>query len=318
LQVNDHTTAGHELSMAARKFPDTFAEIARIQAGRAPPVIPEPLSGGTRVTGQWRNVAFDSYVPGLKEHVIVGHFTGVSDAWTKTDGRVLEARSAPGSIDVIPAGHDGWRRASGNIEVSNVFLSIKRLQACSDQIARGQRVELVDRLGFDDPKLFTLLQLLNDEISPELPLSRLFMEQLIDLICTQLLRSHSELAAPDLARPRRGLAPWRVRQVISAMRERLADDIGLDELAAVAGLSRFHFCSAFRLATGQTPHQCLTALRMERARQLLADPARRIIDIALEVGYQTPSAFAVVFRRVVGVTPTEFRRRAGARRSTQG
>jgi hypothetical protein len=105
--------------MGARKFPDTSAEIARIQQGRAPPVFPEPLSGGTRVTGLWHNVAFDSYVPGLKEHVIVGHFTGVCDQWTKTDGRVLTARAGPGHIDVIPAGHDGWRRASGNIEVSN-------------------------------------------------------------------------------------------------------------------------------------------------------------------------------------------------------
>jgi AraC family transcriptional regulator len=295
--------------MGARKFPDTSAEIARIQQGRAPPVIPEPLSGGTRVTGLWPNVAFDSYVPGLKEHVIVGHFTGVCDQWTKTDGRVLAARAGPGHIDVIPAGHDGWRRASGNIEVSNVFLGIERLQACADQVAQGKRAELVDRLGEGDPTLFALIRLLNDEIALGHPLGRLFMEPLIDLICLQLLRRHSELAAPELARPRRGLAAWKVRQVVAYMRERLGEDLGIDELASVAGSSRFHFCSAFRQATGHAPHQYLTALRIERARELLADPARRIIDIALEVGYQTPSAFAAAFRRAVGVTPTEFRRR---------
>ena len=73
-------------------------------------------------------------------------------------------------------------------------------------------------------------------------------------------------------------------------------------------LSRFHFCTAFRLATGRTPHEWLTSLRIERARELLADPETRITDIALEVGYKTPSAFAASFRKVAGITPTEFRR----------
>jgi AraC-like DNA-binding protein len=46
---------------------------------------------------------------------------------------------------------------------------------------------------------------------------------------------------------------------------------------------------------------------MDKARQLLRDPFLRIIDVALAVGYQTPSAFAARFRKTIGVTPTEFR-----------
>ena len=93
------------------------------------------------------------------------------------------------------------------------------------------------------------------------------------------------------------------------MRERLEQEIGLNELAALVNLSRFHFCTAFRMATGRTPHEWLTHQRIARARELLADPALRITDIALSVGYETPSAFAASFRKVAGVTPTEFRRR---------
>jgi AraC family transcriptional regulator len=93
------------------------------------------------------------------------------------------------------------------------------------------------------------------------------------------------------------------------MRDRLDQDIGLNELAALVNLSRFHFCTAFRLATGHTPHEWLTRLRMERARELLSEAEVRITEIALEVGYKTPSAFTASFRKVVGVTPSEFRRR---------
>jgi len=79
-------------------------------------------------------------------------------------------------------------------------------------------------------------------------------------------------------------------------------------LATLVGLSRFHFCTAFRMATGHTPHEWLTVQRIQRAKALLRDPTLSITEIALTVGYQTSSAFAATFRKIAGVTPTEFRR----------
>jgi AraC family transcriptional regulator len=114
--------------------------------------------------------------------------------------------------------------------------------------------------------------------------------------------------APVAAAPHRGLAPWQVKRVTTYIHDHLERDIGLQDLADVVGLSRFHFCSAFRLATGRTPHERLTWARIERARTLLADPALRVIDVALAVGYHTPSAFAASFRKTLGLTPTAFRR----------
>ena len=92
------------------------------------------------------------------------------------------------------------------------------------------------------------------------------------------------------------------------MREHLAKEIGLDELAALVNLSRFHFCTAFRKATGRTPHNWLMILRIEEARRLLETPALAVTDVALAVGYQTPSSFAAVFRKLVGMTPSAYRR----------
>jgi AraC family transcriptional regulator len=92
------------------------------------------------------------------------------------------------------------------------------------------------------------------------------------------------------------------------MRDHLGAPIGLDDLAAVVGLSRFHFVTMFRKTTGRTPHAWLVSLRIERAQQLLADPRLPITDIALAVGYETPSSFAAAFRKVTGTTPTAFRR----------
>jgi AraC family transcriptional regulator len=93
------------------------------------------------------------------------------------------------------------------------------------------------------------------------------------------------------------------------MNEHLGREIRLAELAALVGLSRFHFCSAFRVATGKSPHVWLTEARMRRARELLAHPEIPISRIGLAVGFQTPSAFTASFRRVVGVSPSDYRRR---------
>ena len=57
-----------------------------------------------------------------------------------------------------------------------------------------------------------------------------------------------------------------------------------------------------------TPLQFVTRERITRAQQLIRETKRSLIEIGLDVGYKNPSHFAQVFRRVVGVTPTEFRR----------
>jgi AraC family transcriptional regulator len=97
--------------------------------------------------------------------------------------------------------------------------------------------------------------------------------------------------------------------VTGYIREHLDREITLAELAGQVRLSRFHFCTAFRLATGKRPHEWLAIQRIERARILLQDRALRIIDVGLSVGYQTQSAFAAAFRRIVGDTPSNYRRR---------
>ena len=98
-----------------------------------------------------------------------------------------------------------------------------------------------------------------------------------------------------------------MKRVSDYMKEFLDRDIGLDEMAALVGLSRFHFATAFRKATGASPHHYLTALRMTEARKLLTRPELPIIQVALAVGYQTPSAFTASFRKANKNTPSAFR-----------
>ena len=294
--------------MAARSLAGTIDAVTRVYDGVAPPVAPDVFAGGTRLTGRWVSKPLDVYVPAMTDHVLVSHLFGSCDAWVKTDGKRVRARAMPGTITLVPRGQDSERVTTASLEVSHVYLSHHRLLTCAEQIGTGRKPELIDRQNFRDARLFSIARLLLQEVESREAASRLFIEQLLDLVCIQLLREHSASTLPNAGR-HHGLAPWQVRRVTTYMRHNLDQDIGLQELADIVSLSRFHFCTAFRIATGYTPHECLTRLRILEARRLLAEPSMPISDIALAVGYRTSSAFGAVFRRLVGTTPREFRRK---------
>ena len=83
--------------------------------------------------------------------------------------------------------------------------------------------------------------------------------------------------------------------------------ITLNDLAAVAGLSRMHFAAQFRAAVGMRPHQYLLKRRIERAEELLKQAEVSLVDIALTVGFQTQAHFTTVFKRFAGDTPYQWR-----------
>ncbi|MEL1266354.1 AraC family transcriptional regulator [Pseudoxanthomonas putridarboris] len=295
------------MTQTATALGNAPSALARI-LDRAPPVAAGSLRGDTRLTRPWGHGALHDHLPAMVGHVIITYYGEPQEILWRTGGDRLLSTTRSGSITIIPQGHDGDWDIAGPIGVSHVFLSDERLRAGAGQIGGGDEVELLARVGFDDPVAARVMEMLGREADVADSSSRLFVEQATDLLVTQLLRGHSSRGAIQPAEARRGLATWQVKKVTAYMRERLGAPIGLDDLAGVAGLSRYHFCTAFRQATGSTPHEWLVRLRIERARQLLADATLPVTDIALSVGYETPSSFAAAFRRISGTTPTAYRR----------
>jgi len=276
--------------------------------GCPPGLLGEPFRDAVRVTRRWNHGALHDSLTAFPDNVVMTYYGVDRDVAWRSGGRRLGSRTRSGSITVIPEGHDGRWDMDGPVETSHVYIPDRRLQAAAAQITGGGRVELVGRVGFEDPSAARILELLSREVPNQEPSARLFVDQAIDLLCIHLVRAHSSFAALALEARRGGLADWQLRRVTQYMREHLAEEIGLDELAALVNLSRFHFCTAFRKATGQTPHNWLMILRIEEARRLLETPALAVTDVALAVGYQTPSSFAAAFRKLVGTTPSAYRR----------
>lgn len=211
-----------------------------------------------------------------------------------------------GGVTIAPRGFGGRFDCDGRPVASNVFLSRSRLQHSAEMLGSSAPVELVPRLNFEDPKLFAILSLIATEAEESSSQSRLYLETLLDLLCIQLLRAHSAHGIIPLA-ANGALRLPQLRRVTDYMAAHLEEAISLERLANLVGMTRFHFCTAFRKATGFTPHEWLVRLRMDRSKELLMTTRLSVTEIALSVGYQTPSSFAHAFRMSMGVTPSDFR-----------
>jgi transcriptional regulator GlxA family with amidase domain len=81
----------------------------------------------------------------------------------------------------------------------------------------------------------------------------------------------------------------------------------IDDLARRARMSKFHFIRAFKVETGQTPHQYLRALRIERAKHLLETTPAPVTDICEQIGFESLGSFSALFRRLTGESPAAYR-----------
>ena len=100
----------------------------------------------------------------------------------------------------------------------------------------------------------------------------------------------------------------RIDRVIGRMNEQIEQSLSLEDLAAIAGVSAFHFHRLYRAMTGETPSGTLRRLRLARAAGLLRDSASPVTEIAFEAGYESSQAFSKAFRRETGCSASELRR----------
>lgn len=98
----------------------------------------------------------------------------------------------------------------------------------------------------------------------------------------------------------------RMERALELISARLDNPPALEELAAAAALSPYHFHRVWRVLTGETVGETLARLRIAAAQQRLAAAEEPITDIAMAAGFATPQSFARAFRRVAGMSPTEF------------
>jgi AraC family transcriptional regulator len=163
----------------------------------------------------------------------------------------------------------------------------------------------LDRL--DLPGLWAAMQAVEAELTADAAGGKLAAESMANVIAVRLIM-HDSAARRPAREPDGKLPPRRLRAVVGHVEDHLVDSLTLEEMAAVAHLSPYHFAWQFRAATGPPPHQFVIARRVERARQILKEEREPpLAQVASLAGFSDQSQFFRHFKRLVGVTPGRFR-----------
>ncbi len=214
-----------------------------------------------------------------------------------------------GSIYVVPAGTPVQVRSRRWKESLHIYLEpglIARVAAEAFDLDPA-RLTVPPLDSQDLPHLRAAMLAVDAELTAEGAGGPLAAESLANILAVHLIRH--VLAPRQPARGRDGALPQgRLRAVVEYIEEHLDAAPTLEQMGAVARLSSYHFARQFKAATGLPPHQYVILRRIERAKQLLqGGDDLSLAEVATHAGFSDQSQFSRHFKRLVGVTPGQFR-----------
>lgn len=258
---------------------------------------------------RWQGSSARMEQPPLDHHYLVLHLGGPKRIKRRGAGSVTTNDAEAGSVTLVAAGASYSWSTEGPIGFAHLYLSPNAVgRIVGEEFDREPRsVELIDCTARRLPLLSAIMSGMIEQLETPGFGSRLVLDTLLHSLIVGLLCECSTLSqASSLAA--HSMAPRRLRRVLDFIEANLADDIELDDLASVAGSSRFHFSRAFRDATGFPPYRYLVHRRVDSAKTLLLQGDLSIDQVAAQCGFKSSAQFAVMFKQVFGTTPSRFRR----------
>ena len=98
-----------------------------------------------------------------------------------------------------------------------------------------------------------------------------------------------------------------IQKVLYFIENNLNNQLDLDDLARIAGYSKYHFSRCFKLNVGESVIDYMTRLRLEKS-QFKIIQNNSMINVALDIGYETPNGFNKAFKKIFGTTPTKYKK----------
>lgn len=289
--VNDHRSGWYSEAIIA----DT------LQRG---PEMGIASSDGRWRFSRWRNFVGSYTLPGLPDPMFVVHLGGKPNVrlWDRDDWS--ESTSFPGAATIVPATQPTRWLVDGELDVITFSINSDDVQAASvmEQFAKM-------RFAFSDPLGAALARQILSELYKTASDGRdVYVAALIDALKAHMMRGPSSAAPADV--PSSSFSSYRIHNVLNAINKAPEAEHGLEDMAAIAGLTSSHFSRVFKRAVGVSPHQYLIKVRLERAQQMLCHSDVSVSLVADSLGFTSQSHFNRVFRQYFGEAPTAFRKRS--------
>ena len=256
----------------------------------------------------WQHDPLHDVVEPMTHHVIMA-YNGTMQRMERRSGRsVAIGTFRPGVVIIIPEGSSSRWDIPKPVDVVQLYLPHTTLERVADEADTGKRDRSPGADGASRPHYIPIalergrcpggqwgpghtVQASTDRPAGDAP-------------------AGAHTGSPATFQPiTGGLSPKILLRAIERLRSDSDADVSLAALASDAGLSRFHFCRAFKESTGLSPHAWLRQHRLEQAMNMLRDTDTSIVSVAAALGYASQTAFAAAFRKLTGETPSDWRQR---------
>jgi len=250
-------------------------------------------------------------------HLLILQCGGTGPLFQRRNGRAHTSIASPGTVLLLPASsvaYLAWEMPHAHMTVSIPPDMVASMAAefCGSKDAC---VQLADVLNSRDKLVEHLgLALLSEITRPDHPARTLVIDSTARALVAHLLRTFElkDISPCMASKDGPELSPRHLSRVIRYIEQNIGRPISLDDLAAIAQVSRFHFTRLFKRTVGVSPMAYLERSRVQRAQELIKEGDLPLAEIAVVVGFADQSHFTRRFHLHNGLTPAVFARRYGS------
>lgn len=245
------------------------------------------------------------FLPPLAENTLLVHVENPAQLQLQIDHANIPFASQPGMFSSFPpAKSTSWQILSGPPQVVIIYLKNELLTRVALEVLNWdlQAIEFNQNIAVNDPFIYSLGVTVQHELKTPGYGGNLFIESLGQALAVYMFRKYTvtSRAAP----PPKGQLPTKtLRAILNYIRERLDQDLRLEEIAELANLSAFHFARLFKQTVGMPVHQYVLEQRLEAGRDLLLQGEISVTEVAACTGFADLSHFSRHFKRRYGVSP---------------
>jgi AraC family transcriptional regulator len=282
-----------------------------------PDRIPEWIPGVETLDSShqnWKGVTLKGYryecqaaaIPPMRDYMIVA-YDGSPTSMRRSVGRSCgESIVGRGRISLLTREEESTWTWRDPIEVRHIYLGHQGIVSAAEGVfdRDPQSIEIADRVSGEDPFILNCFNMLEAELKCGGLGQRLMVDAVRSQLSVHLLRHYAKVRLRDDSGA--VLMPAQRKRVIELIETRLAENISLDELADAAGMSPFHFARRFKADFGIAPYAYVIRARVSKAQEMLRHRKVAQKVIALECGFSDQSHFCRTFRKIVGISPTDY------------
>lgn len=217
----------------------------------------------------------------------------------------------PQQLCIIPAHQRHGLALSEPCQLMIILLEANLLRDRVQEVLLTPEWHLQGQYAIQDDVITTVAQGLIPYLDDAAPVAKLYRKASIQFLATHLMLKYAS-ARFKRSYSENEIEHAKIIQILSYIHSNLENELKIQALAEVVGLSTTYFCKLFKRSVGVSPYQYILSQRIELARRLLESSRMSLFDVGCQCGFCDQSHFIRQFRRFMGTTPKAYRDRTNS------